>query len=273
MAATKSSMPPAAGALLAIAGGAVANIVLASGVGQSKLAAWLITMLMIVLLCAAIGRAITNRWDAVLIDGRNRVSLSRLQMMAWTLLVLSALITAAASNLHLADNTGALAIDIRDELLAAMGLAATSLAAAPALLTLKTNAAGQSVAAGNNSQSQASWLDMFRGDEVGEEDSPDLSKIQQFLITLALVGSYGFLIGDMFYDLAAQQKFDAFPELDEKFIWLLGISHAGYLTYKAAPRPGTAANPAVPTTAPVPPAPPAPAPTPDPTPPPADPGD
>lgn len=250
MATSNSSMPPAAGALLAIAGGAVANIVLAPGLGGSKLAAWLITMLMMVLLCAAIGRAITNRWDAVLIDGRNRISLSRLQMIAWTLVVLSALITAASSNLHLPDNSTALDITIAPELLAAMGIAAASLAAAPALLTLKgTDAAGQPVAVANSSMAQASWLDMFRGDETGEENTPDLSKIQQFLISLALIGAYGFLLGNMFYFLAAGAKFGAFPPLSEGFIWLLGISHAGYLTYKAAAKPQTTttnANPATP---------------------------
>jgi hypothetical protein len=211
-----------------------------------------------ILLCAAIGRAITHRWDAVLIDGRNRVSLSRLQMIAWTLVVLSALITAAASNLNLPDNSTALDITIPPELLAAMGIAAASLAAAPALLTLKgTDADGQPVAVANASIAEASWLDMFRGDETGEENTPDLSKIQQFLISLALIGAYAFLLGNMFYSLAAGAKFGAFPSLSEGFIWLLGISHAGYLTYKAAAKPQTqpAAPNADPATPPPPPSP------------------
>ena len=176
----------------------------------------------------------------MLIDGRKRVSLSRLQMIAWTLLILSALVTAASSNLAVSGGSAALAIDIHDELLAAMGIAAASLAASPALLTLKDGSSSGTVVAQNATNEEASWLDMFRSDETGEEDLPDLSKIQQFLITLALIGAYSVAIGDQFHDMAPRALFSTFPPLDPKFIWLLGISHAGYLTYKAVPKPGPA---------------------------------
>ncbi|HEV7660610.1 MAG TPA: hypothetical protein VGO55_12285 [Allosphingosinicella sp.] len=248
-------------AVLAIIGGAAANVWLAPEHGMMKVLAWLITMAMVVLLCGCIGKAIAGCWDGVLVDGRNRVSLSRLQMLAWTLLVLSALITAVASNLGLPDNSQALAIVISDELLAAMGIAAVSLAASPAVLALKGSdpATGISLAAYHDDQDDASWLDIFRGDDPAEANRPDLSKIQQFLITLALVGGYGVLIGDMFRNLGG--SFWSFPALDPKFVWLLGISHAGYLTYKAAPKPaapgegGTEAAPAAMQSPPAPPPP------------------
>jgi hypothetical protein len=253
-------------AAFAVVAGVATNIWLAPQTGMIKVAAWLITMAMAALLCGCIGKAISGCWDAVLIDGRNRVSLSRLQMLAWTLLILSALITAVASNLGLPDNGQALAIGIPDPLLAAMGIAAVSLAASPAILTLKGSnpATGTSLAAYHNTLDEASWLDMFRGDDPAEANQPDLSKIQQFLITLALVGGYGVLIGDMFCHLTG--LFDGFPALDPKFVWLLGISHAGYLTYKAAPKPAApgadgsgaapaAAMPAPPSSPPPPPAP------------------
>lgn len=260
---TSAQKKAAALAVLAIVAGAAANVWLAPQYGMMKVLAWLITMAMVVLLCGCIGKAIAGCWDGVLVDGRNRVSLSRLQMLAWTLLILSALITAVASNLGLPDNSRALAIEIPDELLAAMGIAAVSLAASPALLTLKGSdpGTGVSLAAYHNDPDDASWLDIFRGDDPAEANRPDLSKIQQFLITLALVGGYGVLIGDMFRHLAG--SFWTFPALDPKFVWLLGISHAGYLTYKAAPKPaapgdgGTEAAPAAMPSPPAPPPPPA----------------
>ena len=45
------------------------------------------------------GRAITGYWRGILIDARNRLSLSRLQMISWTLVVLSAIATAAWAGL------------------------------------------------------------------------------------------------------------------------------------------------------------------------------
>jgi hypothetical protein len=231
-----TQMAPAAAAIFAIVAGASMNIVYAGYLGRTKVAAWLITMAMIGLLCGCIGRAITGRWDGVLIDGRNRIALSRLQMFAWTLLILSTLITAVASNLATTQSTAAFGITIWDELLVAMGISTVSLAATPALLTLKENASPGTVAARDDTQ-KPSWLDIFRGDGTDEEMKPDLSKIQQFLITLSIVGGYAVAIGYLMYHLGPDARFTQFPPLDPKFIWLLGISHAGYLTYKAAPRP------------------------------------
>ena len=89
---------------------------------------------------------------------------------------------------------------------------------------------------------------MFQGDQEGDKALPDLSKIQQFLITLALVGVYAVSIANMLMDpwppstplpappnpVPLGDTFWTLPPLDQNFIWLLGISHAGYLTYKAA---------------------------------------
>jgi len=265
---TEAQRKAAAMAAIAVAGGIATNIWLAPQAGPMKVAAWLITMVLTAVLCGCIGKAIAGCWDAVLIDGRNRVSLSRLQMLAWTLLILSALITAIASNLGLPNNSQALAIAIPDPLLAAMGIAAVSMAASPAILTLKGSdpATGVSLAAYHSTPAEASWLDMFRGDDPAEADQPDLSKIQQFLITLALVGGYGVLIGDMFCNLTG--LFDTFPALDPKFVWLLGISHAGYLTYKAAPKPAAPGGGGAEAASAAMPAPPGPTPPPSPPPPP-----
>jgi hypothetical protein len=257
MANTTSDRVTAFWAVVAIAGGTVANIFLARQTEGFKVAAWLITMAMIVLLCVCIGRTVAGRWDGVLLDSRKRLALSRLQMLAWTLLILSALITAAASNLAAGSGTDALSIDMQNELLAAMGIAAVSLTASPALLSIKDRDPNSQMAA-NADPAQASWLEMFRGDEAADQNIPDLSKIQQFLITLALVGAYGVAIGNKFHALPAGALFTAFPTLGEKVVWLLGISHASYLTYKATPRSTGTPTPPPPPPPPAPPPPPPP---------------
>jgi hypothetical protein len=229
-----------------LAGGIAANIAWAGNAGTPRLTAWLLTVAAIMLLCGCIGMAIKNSWTGVIESARNRVSLSRLQMYVWTVLVLSGFLTAAASNFYLAGDMTAMSIVIPPQLLAAMGIASASLVAAPALVSLKAlppaaaaAAAAQGVSAGIHRRADpaaAGWLDIFRGDEQGNCDTPDLSKIQQFLITLGLVALYGALLGQMFLNPGG---IDQLPPLGENFVWLLGISHAGYLAYKAVPHPAS----------------------------------
>lgn len=86
----------------------------------------------------------------------------------------------------------------------------------------------------------AEWLDMFRGEDVSNAAAPDLSKIQQFLFTLLVIGVYAAAILDMFLVQAQANTLilapqGSLPPLTANFVWLLGISHASYLAYKAAP--------------------------------------
>jgi hypothetical protein len=88
-----------------------------------------------------------------------------------------------------------------------MGISATSLVAAPALLSLKadqdpdddtaaaTARLGSAMVpngklANKASPAQASWADLVTGEEIGNVGTQDLGKIQQLLITLILLGAY-----------------------------------------------------------------------------------
>lgn len=233
--------------------------------------AWGMTALLIAAFLALIGVAINNRPAGILIDNRHRVSLSKFQAVLWTVLILSALITSAAARATVADALpttagGVVGFGIPPELLAAMGIALTTLVATPALLSRRTgNAADpQALAAaaartgrdpamitaagrvvGWRSAACAQWMDMFRGDDDSNAGAPDLSKVQQFLITLTLVGVYAGTIWAGFTDADArflQGPGIWLPPLDSNFVWLLGISHAGYLAYKAAPHGGQGAG-------------------------------
>jgi len=245
--------------------------------------AWLLNAATIVVLMMLVGWQVNGRPDGLLIDNRNRVSLSRFQAAAWTVLVLSGLATAVAFNLNhlaqaLADQTnaackggvtavackdlvpGALEITIPNELLIAMGISAASLVATPAILSLKSqddplqqdvvDASNAGLAPNGvsnvgkvfarNDPKDASWTDMFRGEEVGNVDSPDLSKVQQFLITLILLAVYAAALWRAF--VGPTSSFTSLPAIDGQFIWLMGISHAGYLAYKAAPQTASASS-------------------------------
>jgi len=224
-----------------------------------------------------VGDALNGRPSGLIIDNRNRMSLSKLQMLVWTIIVVSALIVYASYNVRL-QTAAPLDITIPPPLLFAMGIAATSFIATPAILSLKSqetpaqadmdtaNAAAGTLqnsgkVYGRASVTDASWTDLFQGDEVGNFDSPDLSKIQQVAITLLLVGIYSAQIINQFAGLTTPgHKLDTLPVLGQQFVVLMGISHASYLAYKAAPH--TASGD--PDAAPAPIAPPAPAPVVDP---------
>jgi hypothetical protein len=62
----------------------------------------------------------------------------------------------------------------------------------------------------------------------------DLSKVQQLLVTLSLVATCVFLLAQLFN--GADQGIDSLPLLDEHFVYLLALSHAGYLAYTATPK-------------------------------------
>lgn len=220
---------------------------------------WLGTTGLSVLVVLTIGAGISGFAGGVIIDNRNMMSLSKLQALMWTLVVIPALITATASNIvgiGMEFSSGdPLNITIPNELLAAIGLAGISLAASPVILKTKADSKADpselaSTASGrgnigltesvsatgkvfhNNNRKDASWKDLFLGDEVGNADSPDLGKIQQFFVTLLLVGSYFAAIGTVFSEDGFIQ---GLPKLSEKFVWLLAVSHGTYLAYKAAP--------------------------------------
>jgi hypothetical protein len=227
-----------------------------TGPSSGRLWAWLLTMVLLLTFAATVGHGITGIWTGVLIDDRNRMSLSRLQMILWTIVVLAAFLTAALSNVVLSPLGTPLAIAIPGELLVAMGISITSLIGTPLILSTKSatpNAAEQaqtmeSLAArgvvpavlGNKgliitkrSFQDAQVADLFRGEETGNAAQLDLGKVQMFYVTLILVLAYVLAIGASF--TSATGEITMLPRVDASFVALLGLSHVGYLTYKAFP--------------------------------------
>jgi hypothetical protein len=85
--------------------------------------------------------------------------------------------------------------------------------------------------------SKASPADLFAGDDIENDAYVDIGKIQMFLFTLILVVAYAVDIGKVLTAAGANSAIDKFPDLDPGMLALLAISHAGYLSYKAASHP------------------------------------
>jgi hypothetical protein len=86
----------------------------------------------------------------------------------------------------------------------------------------------------NVSPDDASWAELYLGDEIADRATVDISRLQQLVISV--------LLAVIFITLqwAALVKSDAklglqMPSFDDNssFLWLLGLSHAAYIAYKA----------------------------------------
>jgi hypothetical protein len=246
--------------------------------------AWIGTMILLTGFATVAGHGILGLWRGLLIDERNKMSLSRLQMILWTIVVLSGFLTAAIWNIR-AGQVDVLAIAVPQELWLLMGIATTSLIGSPLILSTKMaqNAEGDQEQGGSDDAKKkrvsdgakktgrdpntvtnlgnvvawqwpkdATWADLFEGEEIGNWTHLDLGKIQMFYFTLILVLTYAAMLGAMF--LRNSSLFQAnlllppvlppvlpavpistLPSLPAGMVALLGISNGGYLGNKAIP--------------------------------------
>jgi hypothetical protein len=81
----------------------------------------------------------------------------------------------------------------------------------------------------------ASWTDLFKGDELKDAAYVDLAKLQMFFFTVIAALSYAALLLQVFGG-RAPGAITEFPSVSEGLLALLGISHAGYLTSKSIDR-------------------------------------
>ena len=231
------------------------------------LLAWLLTLGALTLFAMLAGHGITGRfWFGWLINEQYRMSLSRLQMFLWTDVVLSAFLTAALANIRAGFAQTAVAIAIPEQVWLAMGISTASLVGSALILKGKTEKETNQTVADKTAKrvgllaenptpdqktdaeehssgqldrnvkpEQARLYDLVRGEEVGNRDVLDLTRLQNLFFTLILIGSYAVSLGSILVSalVSASGSITKFPELGTSQLALLGISHAGYLVSKA----------------------------------------
>ncbi len=203
--------------------------------GLPILVAWYANLALMSAFVLIAGRGVTGRWRGAFIDERNKVSLSRLQMLLWTVVVLSAYLAAALARVAAGTTPDPLAIAVPDTLWMLLGISMTSLVGSPLIKGAKVERGAGEAAANpikrNASSGDARWSDLFKGEETNNFSYLDIAKVQMFFFTLVLVFAYTLLIARAM----AGGSFTEFPDLAPGMVALLGISHAGYLTNKAIP--------------------------------------
>lgn len=217
-----------------------------------RFTAWISYLALLLIFIAIAGRGITGVWSGLLIDKFNRMSLARFQLTLWTVLILGTILAIALGNI-LGGSEHPLNIKIPEQIWLVLGISTTSLVGSPLLQAPKAEQApnisqlemlanqvpnaptlpdynGLLIAKGT--PRDASWTDLFTGDEIGNFSYLDLAKVQMFFFTLVLVAAYAVAIGHLLY---GHSQLTSLPEFDSSMTALLAISHAGYLTSKAIP--------------------------------------
>ena len=227
-----------------------------SQLGLSRGNVWLGILVLMLVFALLVSKFITGMFRGILIDARNKMSLSRMQMFSWTLLVLSTVLAGVLTNVGATEIP--FSITIPPELWIVMGISTASLVAAPAVLGSKQAQKADSkqvkkvaaeikaeqdvevdednpnVIVRNKSKTSARWADLMKGEEVTNATTVDLGKMQMFFFTFILAVGYGASIYSMF---GAEGAVTALPPVGQGMTTLLGISHTGYLANKTVRQP------------------------------------
>lgn len=222
---------------------------------------WAVVFLSMLVFVMVLGDA-KGRIGGILISERNVMSLSRFQLIAWTLLICSAFITVALARVF-ANVPNPLAIQLPPELWQLLGISGVSSIGSALILQNKANkqpapdevqkaatavkedptqvaqdARGLNYA--NPDAKDAHFTDMFEGDELANTAFIDIGKVQMFFFTLITLIAYGAAIAMQMSHTNAIAQFATFPKLADGLVALLGISHATYLGTKVPDRTKTA---------------------------------
>jgi len=204
---------------------------------------FLVALVAVLIFFIVVGAVITRRATGVLIDTRNKVSLSQFQLVLWSWILLSGFITIALARIFVgAEDPLGFAWDER-----LWGLLGISIGSATASMAIKNVKKGKeptaaAFAALGNRQGllvtnplpgAASVWDMFRGEEPANYNLPDIGKVQMFLFTIVSALAYAFALSRLIAN-TEPEGITSMPVLSEGLVFILGISHAGYLGSKWA---------------------------------------
>ena len=194
--------------------------------GSMRVFDYMLCLVALVLVAGGLSKLVTQDGSfwAFLKSSRNAYSLSQFQMACWTWLVFGAFFAAAFCNIWSIGDAAAsasrpLGITIDNNLLAMMGISGFSLAATPAILALRSqtpatdsqvDAAQQRLGPGQDISAngqvvirtdpgQAALSDIVKGDELANAGNVDLGKLQNLMLTLALLAAYAKLTVDAFF--------------------------------------------------------------------------
>ena len=186
---------------------------------------WCISLVVLLALAIWVGRQTKQGNLGILIDGRGRYSLTHFQITLWTIVILSSVLGVLIS--HGFDTKD---FQIPYQLLGLMGISAGS-------GVLATGVKGSKDAPGSTAKvaraetitqddgtttttNPARFAQIWLEEEGDQADKVvSITKYQNFIFTLVILAFY----------VTTAWKSCALPTLPDNLIWLIGISHAGYV--------------------------------------------
>ena len=223
---------------------------------------WIFILALMIVFFGLLGRSYGElRWSKILIDDRKQMSLSRFQLVLWTLLILSAYLAIVLGRIHAIDITNpsasaalqsAMIIAMPWQLIALLGISLTAVAGTSLILGTKKgieltpdrardiqdmlnkkNRKNEGTVCENKNIKDANFTDMFKGDEVADCATINMAKVQMFFFTIVIIVAYSLLILNLMIVKPPDEL--AFPTFSQELVTVLGLSNAGYLTEKAVP--------------------------------------
>jgi hypothetical protein len=202
---------------------------------EAILWAWLISAAALVLLAVVLSIVMSPAQAplGILIDNRGRYSLTHFQLVLWTILILS-LVSGVFWGRLIEDVGDPLSFKIPGEVLGLLGISVGSAVLATTVKASKNASDPDNVAASSKNNDRPRFWQMFMVEEGEYADKViDVTKYQNFIITLILVAAYTALAIHAVSDAASAAAVKTLPKFSETFLILVGISQAGYVGAKA----------------------------------------
>lgn len=227
--------------------------------------AWITMIIGLLLFIGLLGKYCLCRPMGIFINERNLMSLSRLQMVSWTIIIVSAYLVMVFARIRtgVADPFG-IAMDWH--IWAVLGLSAAAVVGAPLINSgkgVKQPVTGPDTPKGENAPPDISpvvrkaasafdqkpdeveqtrtgilyanpdpkfarFSDIFEGEELSNTMYIDISKVQMFWFSVVAIVAYTVFLMNLFLT-SDPQLMNAFPPFSDGFIAILTVSHAAYL--------------------------------------------
>jgi len=195
---------------------------------------WVICAAFLSLCAIVLGmRAIHRGWLGILIDQRGRFSLTQVQLVLWTIVILSLIGGAFLGRLFGGLRQDSLGFAIPNNLLLVLGISVGSAATTAVIKAQKDTTVPEKVAASHPEVNPPEFAQVFMVEEGAMADQViDVTKFQNFFITLLLVLAYVAQSAAFIGGLTDIRLLTSLPDFSPNFVTLLGISHAGYIVGK-----------------------------------------
>lgn len=188
----------------------------------------------------------------VLVDNRGRFSLNRLQLVVWSIVVIS-LISGVFFGRLIDGVANPLQFTIPDRVLGLLGISVgVGVTTGAVKATKKVKAEAEPIAAPRAGKAtnrlatyqatnkEPSFWQVFMLEEGDyADDAVDVTKFQSFAITIVLVVAYVAMAIDSIIEAKVASSVTSLPDIAGTFLVLLGISYGGYIGGKLPTQTGS----------------------------------